>query len=304
MLFLIALLMFAAVSLGAFEALRPKPDVLRRRIGADGVLGAPEPRARTDGSLLGRTLAPGAVRVGRGLAHLLPTRWVRGVDRMLIMANEPWSLWGFLTAWALSVGLGLLLVLYIGSASDGVSSTQLFGIATLILPFAILLPYALLRNRVKKRQKAIVRALPDAMDLLVTSVEAGMGVDAAFALVVEKTEGPLSETFSRYLRQVGLGRGREEALVDVADRTGVGDLISIAFAVNQGEELGTPLSDVLRVQASELRALRRQRAQMAAQRAPVLMTIPLALCFLPAMGAVVIVPSVMNLIRFVGGLGG
>lgn len=303
MLFLIALLIFAAVSLGAFEVLRPKPDVLRRRIGVDGAVGPEEPRDRTAGSLLGRTLRPGFAQVGRLLARLLPTRWVRGVNRMLIMANEPWSLWGFLSAWALAVALGVLTVFYIASSGEGVSATQLFGISMLIIPFAVLIPYALLRNRVKKRQKAIVRALPDAMDLLVTSVEAGMGVDSAFALVVEKTEGPLSETFALYLRQIGLGRRREDALINVAERTGVDDLIAIAFAVNQGEELGTPLGDVLRFQAQELRTIRRQRAEAAAQRAPVLMTIPLALCFLPAMVAVVIVPSILNLVRFVGDLG-
>jgi tight adherence protein C len=303
MLFLIALLMFAAVSLGAFEVLRPKPDVLRRRIGIDGAPGTAEPGSRTDGTLVRRALAPGIGKLGRLLARLLPTRWVRGVNRMLIMANEPWSLGGFLSTWALAVSTGLLLVFYIASSSESVSSTQIFGIAMLTVPFAMLIPYALLRNRVKKRQKAIVRALPDAMDLLVTSVEAGMGVDSAFVLVVEKTAGPLSETFSLYLRQTGLGRRREDALLDVAERTGVEDLIGIAFAVNQGEELGTPLGDVLRLQASELRTLRRQRAEAAAQRAPVLMTIPLALCFLPAMVAVVIVPSVMNLMRFVGNLG-
>lgn len=303
MLLLIALLMFGAVSLGAFEVLRPKPDVVRRRIARDGAPAREEPRSRLDGSLLRRTVRPGAGRLGGLLARLLPTRWVSGVDRMLVMADEPWSLWGFLTAWASSIALGTFVVFYVILSSDGLSATQSFGLVALVVPFSVLIPYALLRNRVKKRHKAIVRALPDAMDLLVTTVEAGVGVDAAFALVVEKTEGPLSETFSLYLRQVGLGRGREDALVDIAERTGVPDLISIARAVHQGEELGTSLGDVLRVQANELRTVRRQRAQMAAQRAPALMTIPLALCFLPAMVAVVVVPSILNLFRFVSDLG-
>jgi tight adherence protein C len=171
------------------------------------------------------------------------------------------------------------------------------------------LPYAYLRNKMKRRQKLIVRALPDAMDLLVTSIEAGLGIDAAFALVAEKTSGPLSDTISTYLRAVGFGRSRREALQEVADSTGVAQLMGIAYAVNQSEQLGTTLGDVLRVQADDLRVARRQRAESAAQRAPVLMTIPLVACFLPAMGAVVLVPSILNLIRFVtgggeGGLGG
>ncbi len=303
MLFVIALLVFASVALATFELARPKPDVMRRRLNLDGTPGRPERESRVQGSLFSRTLMPAVRGIGRALAWLLPTTWVRGVERMLIMANEPWSLWGFLAVWAFAAALGVLLLYYILSSIENLSATQVIGISLVILPMAFIIPYAVLRNRVKKRQKAIVRALPDAMDLLVTSIEAGMAVDAAFALVTDKTDGPLAETFALYLRQVGLGRGREEALLYVANRTGVQDLITIAHAVNQGEELGTPLGDVLRRQAEDLRVARRQRAQIAAQRAPVLMTIPLALCFLPAMFAVVVVPSILNLLRFLGDLG-
>jgi tight adherence protein C len=223
---------------------------------------------------------------------------------MLIHANEPWSLTGFLTVWAAVVALGIAALAYIAASNESISALQMTSIAALVVPMTVLAPYGLLRRRARARQKAIVRALPDAMDLLVTSVEAGLGVDAAFAMVTEKTEGPLSDSFSLYLRQIGLGRSRQEALAYVAERTGVPDLISLATSVSQGEELGTTLGDVLRTQSHELRLARRQRAQEAAQRAPVLMTIPLALCFLPAMGAVIVVPSVMNLFNFVGDLGG
>jgi tight adherence protein C len=95
-----------------------------------------------------------------------------------------------------------------------------------------------------------------------------------------------------------LGRARRDALKYAADRTGVQDLITLAAAINQGEELGTTMGDVMRRQAKELRTLRRQRIQEAAQRAPVKMTIPLATCFLPAMAAIVVVPSILNLLNF------
>ncbi|MQA00922.1 MAG: hypothetical protein GEU80_16650 [Dehalococcoidia bacterium] len=303
MLLLIALLTFLAVALGAFELMRPKPNVVRRRI-QSGRSDAAAHHPRTEGSAGRRLIAPNLPKVGRLLARLLPQNWIRGINRMLIAADEPWSLAGFLGVWALSTGIGAALLFYIVSSMPEATGLQTFVMVIAIMPLAALLPYARLRNKVKKRQKAITRALPDAMDLLTTSVEAGLGVDAAFAMVTEKTEGPLSEAFALYLRQVGLGRARQDALLYVAERSGVPDLIGIAHAVNQGDELGTPLGDVMRRQAEELRLARRQRAQVAAQRAPVLMTIPLALCFLPAMVAVVIVPSIMNLINFVGDLGG
>jgi tight adherence protein C len=125
-------------------------------------------------------------------------------------------------------------------------------------------------------------------------------VDAAFALVAEKISGPLADTFGSYLRQVGLGRARRDAFADVAERTGVVDLVRVAGAVAQSEQIGGTLADVLRLQAEELRVIRRQRAQEAAQPAPILMTIPTTLCFLPATASVVIVPSILNLMEYLG----
>ena len=300
-IFVIGACTFVAVTVAALQLLRPRESVVRRRIGA-GVQEVAVPDRRLRGSVASRLLGPGARRGGRTLSRLLPQNMVRRIDHMLVMANEPWSLSGFLLCWAISTAAAVAMFAYL-ALSSSFSAFQLFSIGILIIPFGILVPYAVLRRRVKSRQKRIIRALPDALDLLVTSVEAGLGVDAAFAMVAEKTEGPLSETFSLYLRQVGLGRSRHEALEVAAHRTGVPDLIQLAASVSQGEALGTTVGDVLRAQSKDLRIARRQRAEAAAQRAPVLMTIPLALCFLPAMGAVIVVPSVLNLINFVQDLG-
>ena len=128
-------------------------------------------------------------------------------------------------------------------------------------------------------------------------MEAGLGVDAAFAKVAEKTSGPLAETISLYLRQVGMGRPRRDALTYVAERTGARDLIRLAAAVTQAELVGASLGDALRMQAVDLRIARRQRAEQAARRAPVLMTLPLVACFVPAMGIVVVVPTLINLMN-------
>jgi tight adherence protein C len=302
MLVAIAAVSFAAVTLAVCGVLRPRESIVARRINPSSYREMQRER-RLEGGLLKRVLAPASRRIGRLLARLLPQNVVRGIDHMLVMANEPMSLPAYLTLWAATILAGVLALVYIALARSGTSPLQLFGMGMAILPLTILVPFAILRRRVRMRQRSISRALPDALDLLVTSVEAGLGVDAAFAMVVEKTRGPLSETFALYLKEVGLGRPRRDALAHVANRTGVPDLVRIALAVVQAEEMGTTLGDILRTQAEELRLTRRQRAQEAAQKAPVLMTIPLALCFLPAMVAVVIVPSILNLIRFVGDLG-
>jgi len=304
MLLLIAALVCLSISLLSFELLRSRPQSLRYRIAPNGAE-VPDLTAsdRTAGSIGQRLIGPAVRRVGTGIGRLLPTNLLRSITRLLIAADEPWSLAGFLAAWLTSATVGALLWVYIGVSNASLSGLQIAVIGMAIMPFAVLVPYAAVRSKARRRQKSIILALPDAMDLLVTSVEAGMGVDSAFALVTDKTTGPLSEAFSSYLKEAGLGRPRREALVAVAERTGVPDLIEIANSVNQGEQIGTSIGDVLRAQAGDLRARRRERAQMRAQRAPVLMTIPLALCFLPAMVAVVIVPSILNLLDYVEGLG-
>ncbi len=293
----ISLLVFAAVVLSAWAVLKPKPNPVARRIRGD-ISTAPTNQRRFEGGIGERLLGPAARRFGGILARLLPNRLVNNVEQMLIMANSTMPVTVFLSIWASSVALGVLLSWLMIRSNPNLATGQAFLILVMVVGLFTLIPYMLLRRRVKKRQKSITRALPDALDLLVTGIEAGLGVDAAFAMVTEKTSGPLSQAFSLYLRQVGLGRPRRDAFLDVAQRTGVTDLIRIAASVAQAEQMGAVLGDVLRIQAQDLRVLRRQRAQEAAQRAPVLMTIPMASCFLPAMGAVIIVPSILNLMTF------
>jgi tight adherence protein C len=298
MLPVIFLLIFGAVFLVSWQLLRPREDVVARRLGV--AVSASQVAPRTP---LPRRVARGVVRkLGRLAARLLPQNFVRDIDAWLVKANEPWPLIGFLGAWAASAAFGVLLVVWFATSVEDMTIPRLTFISVLILPMFCLLPFMILRRRALTRQRAIIRSLPDALDLLVTCVEAGMGIDAAMAMVVDKTEGPLAETFSQYLREVSLGLSRRAALTRLSDRTGVPQLMGLAAAINQGEELGTPLADVLRLQSEDLRADRRERAQSAAQRAPVLMTIPLVLCFMPAMGAVVVVPSILNLMDFVQGI--
>lgn len=299
MLLLIGILVFASLALLIYGLLHRPPDLVAQRI-LPAKEGEPTPVRRPDQP---RPISRLLSTVGRRLSVILPQNIAHSVDRMLVYAGEPWPLTAFLGGWLAAILGGLLFVFYL-SAVASLTAVQLVALGMTIMSLAALIPYALLRNRVKKRQTAIIRSLPDAMDLLVTCVEAGMAVDAAFTMVTEKTDGPLSEAFALYLRQVQLGRPRRDALVYVADRTGVEDMVEMARAIGQGEDLGTTIGDVLRLQSQDLRAVRRQRAQEAAQRAPVLMTIPLVLCFMPAMGAVVVVPSLLNLVGFIGDIGG
>ncbi len=298
MLYLIAMISFASVALAIWGLLQRKDSSVALR--AQRQSRSESPRDMTpEGSLSQRLFAPLARKVGNILTRLVPQDAIRRLDRRLLMAGEPATLPVFLGIWAGAVIAGGLILLYLRAIFPDMSTAKmlLFGLPTLLLTAGG--PYLVLRAKVRDRQNKVIRALPDALDLIITCMEAGLGVDAAFAKVAEKTSGPLAETFSLYLRQVGMGRPRRDALTYVGDRTGARDLVRLAAAVTQAELVGASLGDALRMQAVDLRVARRRRAEQAARRAPVLMTIPLVACFVPAMGIIVVVPSLINLMNFV-----
>lgn len=304
MLFIITIVVFAAVALAVWAVFQPrKESILGQRV-QPATYRETAREIALEGSLSQRVFAPFARKIGNLLTRLVPQDALRRLEHMLVMAGEPVPMPIFLAFWVGLAGLGVLFLFYVRLVKPDLTPMQLMVMIPMVLLFTVGMPYIILRRRVGSRQKKIVRALPDALDLLVTCMEAGLGADAAFAKVAEKTSGPISETFTLYLRQVGLGRPRREALAYVADRTGVDVLVRLAAAVVQAEAVGTSLGDVLRMQSEDLRVTRREKARQKAMQAPVLMVIPMVVCFLPAMAVVILVPSVLNLFSFLGGLGG
>ena len=175
-------------------------------------------------------------------------------------------------------------------SSGHVTSMSLLLTAGLAV-FGVLMPKIWLDNRVRHRQKEILKSLPDAFDLITTCVEAGLGLEAALAKVAEKVAGPFGEELAISLREVSLGRLRREALKELTERTGVPDLTTFINAVIQAESMGTSIATVLRVQAEQMRTKRRQRAEQQAHQAPVKMMFPLVLCIFPALFIVILGPA-------------
>lgn len=167
----------------------------------------------------------------------------------------------------------------------------------LVLPLvlvAFFAPDLWLSSRVSSRRNAIRRALPDMLDMLTISVEAGLGFDQAMAKLVRNTTGPLSEEFGRVLQEVQAGVDRSEAMRRLAQRTEVPELNGFIMAVVQADVFGISVSSVLRSQAGEMRVKRRQYAEEAAQKAPVKLVFPLVICILPATLIVILGPAVIR----------
>jgi tight adherence protein C len=156
-------------------------------------------------------------------------------------------------------------------------------------------PNLYLYQKVYDRSKRMQRDLPDAIDLMTISVESGLAFDAAVQQVARNTEGPLADEFSRVLREMQIGQGRAQALRGLADRTQVDDVKSFVTAMVQADSFGIPIANVLRIQSSEMRTKRRQRAEEQAQKVPVKITIPLIFCILPCLFIAVMGPAVIHI---------
>lgn len=214
-----------------------------------------------------------------------PAGW--DVNRILglkVLGLGVFGVFGFL--WASSTAWPFYRVVLAGAA---------------VAAFGYVLPNILLYNAGKKREDLMRKALPDALDLLTVSVEAGLGFDSAVARVARNTQGPLALEFGRLLQEMQIGRGRVEAMRGMAERTSLDDLRGFCTSMVQADSLGIPIGRVLRVQSKEMRTKRRQRAEEKAQQVPVKIMVPLVLFILPCLFIVVMGPAAIGIMEAFSG---
>ena len=221
-------------------------------------------------------------------------------DAKLEKAGYPGGLRGadwmgvkLLTAMAFAV-LGFVLGLLLGGITGGL----FFALVGAGVGF--MGPEFWLGRKIRSRGQAMVLQLPDALDLLTISVEAGLGFDAALAKVVEKMEGPLVAEFRQALAEIRMGRSRRDALRDVATRADSQPINNFIGAIVQAEQLGVPIAKVLQIQSNQLRIERRQRAEEAAAKAPVKMLFPMVGCIFPTIFIVILGPAIVTVMKGVG----
>ena len=212
------------------------------------------------------------------------------IQRKLALAGNPyrWTPADYLgvKAFAALVLGGVLFFLMTIGGEPGYA----FVFGTIGIGFGWFGPELLLRSKTRTRQKQIQRALPDALDLLVISVEAGLGFDAAIQRLVDKKGDALATEFARVLAEMRVGRSRRDALKDMVLRTQVPDLNNFVGAILQAEQLGVSVTKVLTVQAEQMRVLRRQRAEEKAAQLQLKLIFPLAIFIFPALCVVIMGP--------------
>jgi tight adherence protein C len=217
------------------------------------------------------------------------------IQTKLTMAGNPMRLNSFVTFWAVCAAtmIGLGVVIFIALPPS--LMLQKVAFAFLFAVIGLFIPRMWLNGKVKSRQKQVIKAMPDALDMITTCVEAGLGLDAALARVAEKSTGPLADELSHMLRDVAMGKLRRDALQEMADRIGVEELTSFITSIIQAEQLGVGIAQVLRVQSDQLRTKRRQRAEKQAHEAPIKMIFPLVLFIFPAFLVVILGPAMIRI---------
>ncbi|MDQ7024599.1 MAG: type II secretion system F family protein [Anaerolineae bacterium] len=271
----------------------PLEDRLGRLVGEDEIIESLSD-VEMKLSFAERVIVPIIEMMSDGVGRFTPQKQLEDSRRLIEMAGQstdPTQF--FLMRIGATIGLGvmgLMMALFAIEASP-VKLLMWTGGGILL---GYMLPVLLLKSKISRRQSEIQKALPDALDLLVICVEAGLGFDAAMGKIYEKWDNELALAFGRVLREIQLGKIRRDALKAMADRMDVPDVSAFIAAIIQAEQLGVSMSKILRVQSDQMRVKRRQRAQEKAQQAPVKMMIPMVLLIFPSLWVVLMGPAIIQ----------
>jgi tight adherence protein C len=243
-----------------------------------------------------RLLRPLAGSLGETIAGLVPRRRADQLRHRLLIAGVSAKVGPeeFVVMQGVGLGAGVLLGLLLGEAS-GYHGFGLLRMVVILAVMGLFAPVAWLRRKQDERQASIRRDLPDVLDLLAISVEAGVGFEGALEVVTRHFDGELSGEFARTLREMELGLPRRDALQNLKRRTDVAELSNFVLILVQADALGMPIGRVLRTQASEMRLKRRAWARERAARLPVKIMFPLTVFILPALFVVILGPAAISI---------
>jgi tight adherence protein C len=300
---LILLLVFGAASVTTYLMVAPSGEATLVKSRAAAIRRTPRLKRLSDGTVMDeemelpfaqRVLGPTLERFYQWVLRRTPARVQANVQLRLIQAGNPMGPSHFLGLQALfSTGLAVAGLL-ITSPFVGESPLAAGGLMVVLLLAGWRVPDFWLSRMVGQRRQLIDKALPDVLDLLSVSVEAGLGLDGAIQKVGEKFPDPIAGEFRELLKSVRLGTPRADALRSLADRSGLPDMRTFTAAVIQAEQLGVAISRVLRGQAEALRGKRKQKVEERAMALPLKMLFPLILFIFPTIFIVVLGPVVIN----------
>lgn len=244
-----------------------------------------------------RVIKPAIDNISDLIAKVTPSGMRKRVEEKLNLAGRPYNL--TVNKWfmfKLIIGVILPLILLLLLKISGKMTLKIIFFFGFISLFFNVFPNLLLTQYTAKRKKEITDSLPDVLDLITVSVEAGLSFDGALIRLVDKMSGILVDEFNKVLNETRMGKSRKKALRDMSVRCGVSDITTLVGAIIQADELGVSITNVLRIQSKQMRNKRRQRAQEKAMKAPVKMLFPLMIFIFPAIFAVLLGPAIIRMI--------
>jgi tight adherence protein C len=245
-----------------------------------------------------RLLVPLLRRLSQLVIRLTPQTMLERSAHKLELAGSPGNI-SAAEFWAIrgivAIVLGALFFFLLGQFGQDPGRRLVYTTAVTVLGF--FLPSLYLSASISRRQEAIIKKFPDALDLMSICVDAGLTFDGSMARVDEKWDDPLAREFGRVIYEIQLGKSRRQALRDMANRMDVADVTSFVAAILQAEHLGVSIGRVLRIQSEQMRIRRRQRAEEKAHQAPIKMLFPLVFLIFPSMFVVLLGPAAFTILR-------
>ena len=247
-------------------------------------------------SIQERVLVPFMAKLSAILGRFTPAGYVQTVREKLVKAGNPAGLDAdrFLTLKLLGA-VSIVFWPFLAFKIADLSGFYGMIVSGLLWGMSFFGPDVFVQRKMDERQYLIATRLPDVLDLLVISVEAGLGFEQAIDRTVDAVPGPLADEFRRMLQETRMGATRAEALRAMDERCQVPELRSFILAMLQADTFGVSIGRLLRAQADDMRVRRRQRAQEAAQKAPVKMLFPLIFCIFPSLFVVILGPAVLQI---------
>jgi tight adherence protein C len=242
-----------------------------------------------------RVLTPAAQSIARGVLRLSPKTSTEAIGLKLMAAgmSRTFTTQSFLTMKGILAAGGFLVGMMFGGIAAGFGGGFFF--ALVLAAAGFFAPDFFVSTRVRSRRDRIRAELPDALDLLAVSVEAGLGFDGAVAKLTEHMDGALTEEFALTLGEMRIGESRTDALKKMAQRVDAPELASFTRSIIQADQLGISLGRILRVQAADTRLRRQAAAEERAMKAPVKMLFPTVMFIFPSMFLVILGPALLNL---------
>jgi tight adherence protein C len=299
LIYLILGLSFASILLLFYNILsliNSKRETIRKRLKRISDIPLKKENEELDKSLVSRIIIPVLDSISRFVLKITPKELISSFEKKVVTAGMPYriSAKGWINIRAVIIVILPLLTITAGYVNS-VDSKRIMLLCIAEAAGGLILPSFILSRKTSERKRKIKKTLPDIIDLLTVSVEAGLGFDGALIKVIEKFPGDLAEELEKVIQEIKMGKPKKDALKSMAERVDVSDLTTFTGSIIQAEQFGVSIGNVLRIQSEQMRQKRKQLAQEKAMKAPVKMLIPMVLFIFPTIFSVLLGPIAIKI---------